>query len=469
MQFTVLFVDDDKAMLERLALRMNGREYVFITANSFGQAREVLQSRDIDIALIDINLGAECSGLTLLDHIQRSFDSVICLMATADNALASVRDSIARGACGYIRKPYGPDDLSIQLEIAKTMCMRNRGQCFRDGLPGRAGAIEVCGSLIGQGEAMNRVRQQIAQVAKFHATSILITGESGTGKEMVARAIHRGFGDRKRPFVAINCAALPANLIESELFGHERGAFTGAVQRKIGCVELADKGDLFLDEIGEMPVDAQAKLLRVLQEKEFKRVGGECVIASDFRLISATNQDLRSLIDTGKFRKDLYYRIFGFPIALPALRERREDIPLLIDGFIAQMRQKFGKHIVGAEEELIQSLCAMDWDGNIRALRSTLEYLCIKATGALLRVGDMYQHALPAPADLARVKEVHVMSWLAAEARSVGLMAILERVERGILASAVDLSPNQAKAAELLRIRPNTLSDKMRRLQVRAV
>ncbi len=252
-------------------------------------------------------------------------------------------------------------------------------------------AIETEGGfdeMIGGSAALATVRRLVAQVAPANST-VLVLGETGTGKELVARAIHRLGGRRERPLIKVNCATIPPSLAESELFGHERGAFTGAVQRRIGRFELANNGTLFLDEIGELPLDVQVKLLRVLQEQEFERVGGNQTIRVDVRLVAATSRDLDAEVAAGRFRSDLYYRINILPIRLPPLRDRREDIPLLVDYFLKRLTPRLGKSVAGVSQGSMQRLQAYHWPGNIRELQNVLERATVLARGSVVEVPDM--------------------------------------------------------------------------------
>jgi transcriptional regulator with GAF, ATPase, and Fis domain len=306
--------------------------------------------------------------------------------------------------------------------------------------------------MVGESAALERVRAQIAQVAPTDST-VLIQGETGTGKELVARAIHDGSGRRERPLIRVNCAALPRELVESELFGHERGAFTGAVQLRRGRFELADGGSLFLDEVGELPPEAQAKLLRVLQEGEFERLGSSRTLHADVRVIAATNRDLRAEVAAGRFRPDLFYRLDVIPIALPPLRARRDDIPPLVRHFAAKVERKLGRRLDGLDSSFIERACAYDWPGNVRELENLVERALITSAAGADALGWFVPSARPAPADTAPAAEL-----------------LLEAVERSHIRRILDGThwqiEGEAGAARILGLHPSTLRGRMRKLGI---
>jgi formate hydrogenlyase transcriptional activator len=308
----------------------------------------------------------------------------------------------------------------------------------------------VLDGIIGESRAIRRVKQAVATVAGTDAT-VLITGETGTGKELVARAIHEGSPRRGRALVKVNCAALPASLIESELFGHEKGAFTGALARKLGRFELADRGTIFLDEVGDLPLELQAKLLRVLQEGEFERVGGIQTLKVNVRVVAATNQDLEKAVEAGRFRADLYYRLNVFPIAVPPLRERKEDIPVLVRHLVIRNAARLGKRINEVRERDIEALVAYGWPGNVRELENVVERAVILARGPALELGDCLPVAAPASGPssgiqtLAEVERHHVLE---------------------VLKSTRGRVSGPRGAARLLGIKPTTLEARIRRLGI---
>lgn len=459
----ILIVDDDKILHDLLRKRL-GEGYRLYFAEGVHGAMPVLMREQIDIALLDVELGSDLSGLDLLDLIHKRDSSIVCLMTTSDKALGTVQSSVQKGAVGYLRKPYGVDELQIQLEIAKELRKQRVASHHKDEIITNT-LGQHSHEILGESASVQSVRRQIDEVARFHGVSVLITGESGTGKELVARAIHRGFGDPKRPFIAINCAAMPASLIESELFGYEKGAFTGADRRKIGCIELADAGDLFLDEVGELPLESQAKLLRVLQEKEFKRVGGTETVRSDFRLICATNRDLKEMVDAKQFRKDLYFRICVYPIALSPLRERLDDLPVLVSGLIAELNRKHGRQVQGADQGFIRRLRSAAWEGNIRELKNVIECVVIRTKARvlteddamLLGAGNAQQTRTSVPEFAAQFLEQHP---------GVGLPSLLKMVEDEVIRVALAAYPTQARAADALQVSKATLCVKAKHLGI---
>jgi formate hydrogenlyase transcriptional activator len=305
--------------------------------------------------------------------------------------------------------------------------------------------------MIGQSRALQEVLRQVEQVAPTDAT-VLIQGETGTGKELIARAIHRRSRYRDRPLVKVNCATLPAGLVESELFGHEKGAFTGAVARQIGRFERADGGTMFLDEIGELPFELQAKLLRVLQEGEFERVGGSHTLTVNVRVIAATNRDLATAVQAGSFRADLFYRLHVFPLMLPPLRERQDDIPLLVECFLARMAKKLGKALKGLSDESMARVMRYSWSGNVRELQNVIERAAILARGPIVEIDDALEQRLP-PSD-------HPLPAMS-----------LQDVERAhiirVLAETHGIIEGPRGAARTLGLHPNTLRFRLQKLGIK--
>jgi transcriptional regulator with GAF, ATPase, and Fis domain len=309
--------------------------------------------------------------------------------------------------------------------------------------------------IIGESESLRAVLRKVRQVAGVE-TTVLLTGETGTGKELIARGIHEASARKDRPLIKINCGAIPQGIVESELFGHEKGAFTGAIQKRIGRFELADKGTLFMDEVGELPLDTQVKLLRVLQEQEFERVGSTKPIRVDVRLISATNRDLEKEVAEGCFRSDLFYRLNVFPIRVPPLRERPGDIPVLVDYFLAQFQRKLGKSLKGVTPETLDQLQRYAWPGNIRELQNVLERACVLATGPVVALGETLRSSTPGVA--------------AASSGAPTPLLTLEESERAHIRRALAAADGRVHgpngAAELLGINPSTLRSRMQKLGV---
>jgi formate hydrogenlyase transcriptional activator len=339
---------------------------------------------------------------------------------------------------------------ALRHALAEVERLKNRLQAENVYLQEEITTTHHCGEIIGESRALQEVLRRVAQVAPTDAT-VLIQGETGTGKELIARAIHRRSRYRERPLVKVNCATLPAGLVESELFGHEKGAFTGAVARKIGRFELADGGTIFLDEIGELPLELQPKLLRVLQEGEFERVGGSHTLTVNVRVIAATNRDLATAVQTGSFRADLFYRLNVFPLTLPPLRERKNDIPLLVECFLAGMAQKLGKPLRCLSEESMSRVMRYAWPGNVREVQNVIERAAILARSPVVEIDEALEQRLP-PSD-------HPLP-----ARS------LQDVERAhilrVLAETNGIIEGPRGAARILGLHPNTLRFRLQKLGI---
>ena len=377
----VLIADDEiniRRVLEAI-LRRDG--YDVVTAANGNEALAGMR-RGVNTVFTDLKMPG-LDGMGLLKRLSAEYPDVPVIMITAHGSVESAVEAVKLGAFDYVEKPF--DQEQIRQIVAKAM--RTHMLSRRDARPEET-ASRGRFRLVGESAAIRQVYQVVEKVADTPST-VLITGESGTGKELVARALHDNSSRRAGPFIKINCAAIPKTLMESELFGYEKGAFTGAVGSKPGRFELAHGGSLFLDEIGEIPVEMQVKLLRVLQESEFERVGGIKTIKVDVRLITATNRDLAAEIITGGFRDDLYYRLNVVPIHLPPLRERREDIPLLVDHFLARFNERLKKQIAGAAPEALERLVSHQWPGNIRELENVIERTILFCDDAHINLADL--------------------------------------------------------------------------------
>jgi two-component system response regulator AtoC len=379
----VLVVDDDKNTRDGLQRALRHR-FDVRTAESADAALAALADGAVDVMLSDVRMPGE-DGISLLKRVQSRHPSVSCILITAYGSVETAVEAMKQGAFDFLTKPVNLDRLELLIDRAlHTRDVEAKNQALEAQLDKKFG-LE---SIIGSSPAMQELFDVIRQVAPTQA-SVLIQGPSGTGKELVANAIHRLSSRSRGPFVAVHCAALSPTLLESELFGHEKGAFTGAVSRRKGRFEQADGGTLFLDEIGEIEPAIQVKLLRVLEERRFERVGGDETIEVDIRLLTATNRDLKKLVEEGIFREDLYYRLSVVPVNLPPLSERAGDIPLLADHFIRDFAERNGRAITGITPDAVNLLCAYSWPGNVRELRNTIERMVVLSSGGRLTARDV--------------------------------------------------------------------------------
>jgi two-component system response regulator PilR (NtrC family) len=433
----MLVVDDEESLLEFLSLLFREEGYAVDTARSVAQARERL-ARDYDLCLCDI-LMPDGNGLDLLREIKARGGATAVIMMTAYTSTRSAIEAMKEGAFDYVSKPFDVEELKVVCQRALEQAeLKVENVYLRRELAQR----HTFSNIIGKSPKMQAIFALIDRVAPTGST-VLIEGESGTGKEMIARAIHFASPRSHRRFLSINCGAMPENLLESELFGHERGAFTGAVREKKGLFQEADGGTLLLDEIGEMTLAMQVKLLRVLQEKTVRKVGGNVEEPVDVRIVAATNQNLDELIARSEFREDLYYRINVIPLRLPPLRERREDIPLLVDFFIDKSSRELGIEPKRISVEAMRALEAYHWPGNVRELENVVERTLTLAPGETLRREDLPAYTLTNrradPAAAALPDE------------GIDLEAYLDRVRSDLMRQALERSGGvQTRAAELL-------------------
>jgi DNA-binding NtrC family response regulator len=384
---SILLADDEEKILKRLgrALRDEGHEVV--EATSARDAQKQLVEKSFDLLVID-NLMPGMTGLELIREMAQTMqpsERPQVLMMTAHATVESAIEAMKLGALDYLQKPFEVEEL---LALVSHALDHQRLRSQRQYLISERNAEFNHYGIVGRSRAMQDVIQRAELVAQTKST-ILITGETGTGKEMVARAIHHRSAQRDMPLIKVNCAAIPETLLESELFGHVRGAFTGATMTKRGKFALADGGSIFLDEIGTMTTAIQAKLLRVLQEREFEPLGAERTQKVDVRVIAATNRDLKQMVADGKFQEDLYYRLNVIPIEIPPLRERREDIAVLVEHFVDKHRQRTGKRIDRLEDDVVQALARYDWPGNVRELENTIERAVVLATGPVISASSI--------------------------------------------------------------------------------
>jgi len=445
----ILVIEDDDSNRRSLSRALERDGYAVEAFGEASPALEYLQShRDVTLVATDLMLPGT-DGFGVLEAARQLRPDVGVLMITGHATVESAVEAMKRGADDYLTKPVNLDELRRRVAtIVERVKLRRRNEELEERLS------ERFGSLIGRSKTMEALMRQMYLVAPTRA-NVLIVGESGTGKEVVANSLHENSPRRDRRFLPINCAAIPAEILESEVFGHERGSFTGATGRKVGKFELADGGTLFLDEIGELPLDMQAKLLRVIEQREFMRVGGTETIRVDIRLIAATNQDLGAAVDTGRFRGDLYYRLKVVTLQIPPLRERREDIPLLANHFLREFAAENGRPGMRFSPEVMRTIVEARWEGNVRELRNLVESLVVLTPNDEIRLEDL-------PAEYARgAGDLADAPIPGGEQPPVGLR--MEEVERrAILAALEKTGGNRTQAAEQLGIGLRTLQRKLK-------
>jgi two-component system response regulator AtoC len=447
----ILVAEDDPRARESLAALLAEEGYVVEAVEDGRQASQRLSEESFDAALLDVRMPAK-DGLAVLRELRETQHPPAVLVMTAFGNSAVAIEAMKLGAYDYITKPLHFDELIIQLERA----VANRRQsieleAYRGDEPRPAGESDI----VGNSAAMQQVYKLIGQVAPTDST-VLIRGESGTGKELVARAIHAHSPRKQGRLVCVNCAAIPDTLLEAELFGHERGAFTGAVSRRRGRFELAHGGTMFLDEIGELSAAMQAKLLRVLQEKTIERLGSEQSIPLDVRIIAATNRDLEQCVAGGSFREDLYYRLNVVTMRIPPLRERPEDISELTDHLLGKLARQLRLHSAGLTPEAEQGLLEREWPGNVRELEHALERALVLSRGAPIR-----------PEHLAVDSPSNSTAPLAGVSLEEGMHALVARLERRLIERALaEARGNRTRAAEILKISRRLLYDKLREYEM---
>ncbi|WP_141588839.1 MULTISPECIES: sigma-54 dependent transcriptional regulator [unclassified Myxococcus] len=458
----VLVIDDEANLRKVLAAMLRRDGFDVTVAENGEQGLAEFHKNGADIVVTDLVM-PKVGGMEVLGTIRTANPDVPVIIITAHGTVDSAVDAIKAGAFDYITKPFDQAELSsVVAKAAKTNESARRS--VRPDVKARA-------AIIGDSSTIQEVYKIIDKVADTPST-VLITGESGTGKELIATALHGASSRRDKPFIKINCAAIPHTLLESELFGYERGAFTGAVTSKPGRFELADEGTLFLDEIGEIPVEMQVKLLRAIQEGEFERVGGIKTTRVDVRLVAATNRDLQAEIEAGRFRKDLYYRLAVVPISLPALRERRSDIPMLARHFVEKYNRRLNKKIEGIADDAMALLQGYAWPGNIRELENLIERVLLFADGPLITARDL-------PEPVRQGTSVHASANLASAVASidvptgeVGLKDIVRmkaaELERDLIVKKLEeTGGNVTRAARLLQISRKSLQTKMKEFGLR--
>ncbi len=452
----ILVVDDEQLIRWTLEQHLVKEGYEVASVDSAEKGLEVINEEAPDLVLLDNRL-PDMSGLELLEKINVPERGLMVIMITAYGMVETAVKAMKLGAYDYISKPFNLDEITFVIKKAiEAGSLRRQVTLLRQQCRGRVDAI------IGESDEMVKLKNLILKIAKSDATTVLIQGESGTGKELVAKAIHASSARADKPFMAVNCAALPVTLLESELMGHEKGAFTDAKAAKKGLFELADGGTVFLDEIGDMDLSMQAKLLRVLESKTFKRVGGVKDIKVDVRVISATNQELSRAINEGRFRKDLYYRLQVVPVNLPPLRERGEDILLLARYFITYFNQELHKNVRGISKEAEQILLLYPWPGNVRELKNALERAMILEVDTDLLPEHLPQEILENRHEAATGMPVSLDGF------SIPDHGIsMEDVEHALVKKALDIAGgNQTKAAQLLHMPRDAFRRRMKRFGI---
>jgi DNA-binding NtrC family response regulator len=443
--YRILIVDDEEAQRKQLAGFLEKQGFIVTTADSGEKALEISQGQYYEVALLDLKMPG-MSGLELLKKLKELNSEVQVIMMTAYGTVETAVEAMKHGAYHYVSKPINLDELKLNIKKAlEKYHLLQENKYLKEELEGRFQDLQIIGSSRG----MKEVLSTVSRVAKTKST-VLIRGESGTGKEMVARAIHALSDRADKRFVAVSCAALPETLFEAELFGHEKGAFTGAVKRKEGRFELADGGTIFLDEVGDIPLETQVKLLRVLESQEFERVGGKETLKVDVRIISATNQDLEKKIKEKSFREDLYYRLNVISLFIPPLRERKEDILILVDHFIRKANQKCGRKVKGITPEVKDIILSYDWPGNVRELENVIERGVVLSRTDVIDKNDLPYFGL------VKSPEVHSSSDL----------SLKEMEKNHIMATLLKTDWNLNKTAEILGIHRNTLRLKMREYRI---
>ncbi|MCK6556623.1 sigma-54 dependent transcriptional regulator [Candidatus Binatia bacterium] len=468
----ILVADDEESIRWVLATALSREGHTVEQVDGGEAALSRLLADGFDVALVDVRM-ADLDGLTVLSRAQEAGVATPIVIITAQNTMANAIEAMKRGAYDYLTKPFDIEE--VQLLVQRALDMRRQTRKLARLEQESRKRFELGVELVGKTPAMQAIFKTIGRVANTDAT-VLLQGESGTGKELIARALHSHSHRWGGPFVAVNCSAVPRDLLESELFGHERGAFTGATEQRPGVFEVACGGTLFLDEIGDMPLELQAKLLRVLQEKELTRLGGREVIKVDCRIVAATNHDLDRAVQQGRFREDLYFRLKVVPITVPPLRQRRDDIPELIAHFIQKINRDMGTRIDGITPDAQARLVEYNWPGNVRELENALVRAAVLAPGSTLMAHDL---AIGAPAtgsggyddlsleDVIRLKLKEYFRQTREVEPTDLYELIMQRVERPLLELTLERTRgNQLKAAAILGINRNTLHKKITDLKI---
>lgn len=448
---TVLIVDDERNIRSGLSIAFEDEDFDTLEAENGEVAWNIINKKSVDLVITDLRMPV-LSGYDLLKRISSTFPTLPVIVLTGHGTIEDAVKAMQDGAIDFFTKPVDLDHIILTARKAlQNSKILEQNRRLTEEITTLKQKVQARGTIIGKSEKLTKMMSLIEQVAPTRA-SVLVTGESGVGKELVADALHR-LSDRKDgPFIKVHCASLSSNLLESELFGHEKGAFTGAVSQKKGRFELADGGTIFLDEIGEIDSATQVKILRVLQEREFERVGGTETVKVDVRIVAATNRDLLEEVKKGNFREDLYYRLNVVHIEVPPLRERKEDIPLLMSSFLEEFNREDKRTIEGFSPAARKAMYAYSWPGNIRQLRNTIESAVVTCRGKVIDTGDLPEQIVAEN----RAGEV-----------SIRLGVTLSEAERTVIMSTLDFCEgNKTKASEMLGIGRKTLHRKLEEYNV---
>jgi len=452
---TILVVDDEKSMRELLSIMLLNDGYHADTAASVAEAGRKLRRNGFDLVITDLKMGKDSvAGMKVLEKVRETHREIPVIMITAYGSVDTAIEAMKKGAIDYVQKPFKNEEMRIVIKKAlEQKRLRDENARLRAAHLMMGGLEEI----VGKSKIIDDVRELTKRVAGLSST-VLIRGESGTGKELVARGIHRLGPRSDRPFVAVNCAGIPESLLESELFGHKKGAFTGAIEDKKGLFEAATGGTLFLDEIGDMPLALQVKLLRVLDERVVRPVGTADRVAVDVRVISATNKKLEDEVKEGGFREDLFYRLNVIPIRVPALRERREDIPLLAGHFLAKYAERLRKDVTSVSAEAMSALEMFNWPGNIRQLENTVERAVALSSGPTVEMADLPRNIVEYCPGLHEEENTILPS------SGVDLERRTEAIEKSLISQALaNTQYSQKKAAQLLNLPVRSLRYRLKK------
>ena len=452
---SILVIDDEEIMREILDALLSREGYDVRLASSGEEGIELARNASFDAAIVDVMMPG-MDGIAVLDELKKLDDDLPVLMITAFASVETAISAMKRGAFDYITKPFKNDEVMV---VVRNAVERRRllaeNTALRQSLQAQ---YQKFAGIIGRSPRMKQVFDLIIQAAPSRST-ILITGESGTGKELVARAIHSNSPRADRAFVTVNSGNLPSDLLESTLFGHVKGAFTGAVNPKKGLCDMADKGSIFFDEIGNIPPETQAKLLRVMQEREFMRLGGMETIKVDVRIIAATNCDLRQMVEDGRFREDLYYRLHVINIYLPPLRERKDDIPVLAQHFLEKYGRENNRGDMELAADALDLMMEYDWPGNVRELENVMERAVVLSSGSRIGPELIPEHVRSTPS-------FQIPKFIVPP-EGLSLKDVITNVEKRLIESTLEAAGGvQKRAAELLKIKPTTLNEMMKRYEI---